>query len=109
MSQKTEKLTIRNWITALRKTPKFKVTAPAFLGLGQRRLRGSLQRDKDVGEVDATDEEPDDRGEHVLHQAVHHGGESKPDEYAYREVHDIAAHDESVELSDLGRPANTDR
>src|SRR5271166_4742721 len=30
MSQKTEKLTIRNWITALRKTPKFKVTAPAF-------------------------------------------------------------------------------
>ena len=30
MSQKTEKLTIRNRIMALRKTPKFKVTAPAF-------------------------------------------------------------------------------
>src|SRR5262249_36548524 len=30
ISQNTAKLTIRNWITALRKTPIFKVTAPAF-------------------------------------------------------------------------------
>jgi hypothetical protein len=29
-SQKTAKPTIRNWITALRKTRKFNVTAPAF-------------------------------------------------------------------------------
>src|SRR6202022_2655370 len=80
-----------------------------LLRVGERRLRWSLQRDKDVGKVDAADGETNDRGEDIFDEAVHHRGEGDADDDADGEVDHIAAHDEGAKLVDPGRPLNAKR
>ena len=95
-------------MTALRKTPKFNVTAPAFCASARVGSDGPLQRDEDVGEVDAADEQTYQRGENVFHQAVDDGGEGDPDDDTDRQIDHVAAHYESFELVDPPGPADTE-
>ena len=108
MSQKTEKLTIRNWITALRKTPKFKVTAPAFWASASVASEGPFSVTKMLVKSMPPMRSPMIGVKMSFTKAVHHGGESNSDDNAYGEVH-IAAHDERAELVDPGRPSNNNR
>src|SRR2546421_551556 len=104
ISQKIAKLTIRNWITALRKTPMYvQGHGTGLLRVREGRRRRALQGNKDVGEVDAADGQADDRGEDVLDQAVHHRGEGDADNDADGEVDHVAAHDEGTKLVDPTR------
>jgi hypothetical protein len=91
MSQKTEKLTIRNWITALRKTPKFKVTAPAFWASAGVASEGHSDVTKMLVKSIPPVRSPMIGAKMSFTIAVHHGGESNADDNAYGGVHDIAA------------------
>ena len=73
------------------------------LGIGEVGVVLSVQRDEYVGEIDAADHQPEQRIEHILHQAVDHAGEGNADDDADGEVHDAAAHDEGAEFTDPGR------
>src|SRR5260370_20393595 len=79
-----------------------------LLRVGESRLRRPLQRHKDVGEVDAADQQTDKRCEDVLDQAVNDGSEGDPDDNADGQIDHIAAHYESFEFIDPAGPVDTE-
>jgi len=101
--QKTAKLTIRKLDYGIEENADVQGHGASLLRIGKSRRRLTLQSNKDVGEVDAADDQADDRGEDVFDEAVHDAGERDADDDPDGEVDHIAAHDERTEFIDLAR------
>ena len=69
-----------------------------MLCIGERGIVLAIQRDEQVGEIDAADRQAKQRVEHVLHQTAHHTGKGGADDDADSEIDDAAAHDERAEF-----------
>ena len=107
-SQKTAKLTIRNWITALRKTPMFKVTAPAFCASASVGCDGPFSVMKILVKSMPPTARPMSGVKRSLTRLLTTAVKRDADDDADGEVDDIAAHDEGAELVDPGRPPDND-
>jgi hypothetical protein len=69
------------------------------LGRGEGRVRGALQRDEEVAEVDATEEQADRRHQQIIDQRIDDRRERHPENEADPQVDDIATHREIAKLA----------
>ena len=98
-TQKMAKPMMMKLMMALMNRPKLRVGRAGMLGIGECGVVLAVQAHEHVREIDAADQEPEQRVDHVLHQAVHHAGEGGADDDADGEIDDAAAHDEGAEFA----------
>src|SRR5207302_4223948 len=73
------------------------------LGGGEGGVGPALQREKEVGEIDAAQQDAVRRHDDVVHERVHDGRERAADDHADREVEGVPAGDELPEVLQHGR------
>jgi hypothetical protein len=103
------KLTIRNWITALRKTPIFRVTARAFCASASVGADAPFSVMKTLVESMPPTRRPMIGVKMSLTRLFYDARERDADDDADSEVNDIAAHDERAEFFDPGRAPTPDQ